>query len=105
MQFSLMTEPQMGGTYEQILRAARLAEEQGLHSFARSDHLAWSRQPSPDATDAFATLAGLARETERIRLCVLVTPITFRHPAIIAKNAATIDQIFCSSGFSGRFTG
>jgi alkanesulfonate monooxygenase SsuD/methylene tetrahydromethanopterin reductase-like flavin-dependent oxidoreductase (luciferase family) len=93
MQFSLMTEPQMGGTYEQILRAARLAEEQGLHSFARSDHLAWSRQPSPDATDAFATLAGLARETERIRLCVLVTPITFRHPAIIAKNAATIDQM------------
>jgi alkanesulfonate monooxygenase SsuD/methylene tetrahydromethanopterin reductase-like flavin-dependent oxidoreductase (luciferase family) len=88
-----MTEPQMGGTYEQILRAARLAEAEGLHSFARSDHLAWSRDGSPDATDAFATLAGLARETDRIRLAVLVTPITFRHPAIIAKNAATIDQM------------
>jgi alkanesulfonate monooxygenase SsuD/methylene tetrahydromethanopterin reductase-like flavin-dependent oxidoreductase (luciferase family) len=88
-----MTEPQMGGTYEQILRAARLAEAEGLHSFARSDHLAWSRDGSPDATDAFATVAGLARETERIRLTVLVTPITFRHPAIIAKNAATIDQM------------
>jgi alkanesulfonate monooxygenase SsuD/methylene tetrahydromethanopterin reductase-like flavin-dependent oxidoreductase (luciferase family) len=93
MQYSLMTEPQMGGTYDQILRAARLAETEGLYSFARSDHLAWSRKPAPEATDAFATLGGLARETERIRICVLVTPITFRHPAIIAKNAATIDQM------------
>jgi alkanesulfonate monooxygenase SsuD/methylene tetrahydromethanopterin reductase-like flavin-dependent oxidoreductase (luciferase family) len=93
MQYSLMTEPQMGGTYDQILRAARLAEAEGLYSFARSDHLAWSREPAADATDAFATLGGLSRDTERIRLCVLVTPITFRHPAIIAKNAATIDQM------------
>jgi alkanesulfonate monooxygenase SsuD/methylene tetrahydromethanopterin reductase-like flavin-dependent oxidoreductase (luciferase family) len=93
MQYSLMTEPQTGGTYDQILRAARLAESEGLHSFARSDHLAWSTASPADATDAFATVAGLARETETVRLCVLVTPITFRHPAIIAKNAATIDQM------------
>jgi alkanesulfonate monooxygenase SsuD/methylene tetrahydromethanopterin reductase-like flavin-dependent oxidoreductase (luciferase family) len=93
-----MTEPQIGGTYDQLLRAARFAEDQDLVSFARSDHLAWDRDRSPEATDAFATLAGLARETTTIRLCVLVTPITFRHPAIIAKNAATIDQM---SG--GRF--
>ncbi|MGH8916541.1 MAG: LLM class flavin-dependent oxidoreductase [Acidimicrobiia bacterium] len=98
MKYSMMTEPQTGGTYQEILEAARLAEREGLHSFARSDHLAWSRERSPDATDAFATLAGLARETTSVRLCVLVTPITFRHPAIIAKNAATIDQM---SG--GRF--
>jgi alkanesulfonate monooxygenase SsuD/methylene tetrahydromethanopterin reductase-like flavin-dependent oxidoreductase (luciferase family) len=88
-----MTEPQLGGTYEQILRAAHLAEAEGLHSFARSDHLAWDQELSPEATDAFATLAGLARETTSIRLCVLVTPVTFRHPAVIAKNAATIDQM------------
>jgi len=94
----MMTEPQFGGTYEQILRAARLAETEGLHSFARSDHLAWDREPAPEATDAFATMGGLARDTETVRLAVLVTPITFRHPAIIAKNAATIDQM---SG--GRF--
>ena len=93
MKYSLMTEPQMGGTYDQLLDAALFAESEGLHSFARSDHLAWSRERSPDATDAFATLAGLARETTTIRLCVLVTPITFRHPAVIAKNAATIDQM------------
>jgi alkanesulfonate monooxygenase SsuD/methylene tetrahydromethanopterin reductase-like flavin-dependent oxidoreductase (luciferase family) len=94
----MMTEPQLGGTYEQILRAARLADAEGLNSFARSDHLAWRREPAPDATDAFATMGGLARDTVSVRLAVLVTPITFRHPAIIAKNAATIDQM---SG--GRF--
>jgi len=93
-----MTEPQVGGTYEQLLAAALWAEQAGMVSFARSDHYYSSRDPRPDATDAFATLAGLARETQRIRLAVLVSPITFRHPAVIAKNAATIDQM---SG--GRF--
>lgn len=93
-----MTEPQIGGTYDQLLAAARWAEEAGMVSFARSDHYYANRDPRPDATDAFATLAGLARETDHIRLAVLVSPITFRHPAVIAKNAATIDQM---SG--GRF--
>lgn len=98
MQFSLMTEPHLGGTYDQQLEAARWAESEELVSFARCDHFLSGREPTPDATDAFAVLAGLARETSDIRLCVLVSPITFRHPAVIAKNAATIDQM---SG--GRF--
>jgi alkanesulfonate monooxygenase SsuD/methylene tetrahydromethanopterin reductase-like flavin-dependent oxidoreductase (luciferase family) len=93
MRFSLMTEPQLGGTYDQLLDLARWAEDQGMVSFARSDHYYSSREPRPDATDAFATLAGLARDTSSIRLCVLVSPITFRHPAVIAKMAATIDQM------------
>jgi F420-dependent oxidoreductase-like protein len=93
MQYSLMTEPQLGGTYAQLLELARWAEAEGMVSFARSDHYYSSRQPRPDATDAFATLAGLARETSTIRLCVLVSPVTFRHPAVIAKTAATIDQM------------
>lgn len=88
-----MTEPQVGGTYDELLTVARWAEDRGLVSFARSDHYYSGREPRPDATDAFATLAGLARETSTIRLCVLVTPVTFRHPAVIAKNAATIDQM------------
>ncbi|MBT8166089.1 MAG: LLM class flavin-dependent oxidoreductase [Acidimicrobiia bacterium] len=93
MDFSLMTEPQMGGTYDQLLVLARWAENRGLVSFARSDHYYSSADPAHDATDAFATLAGLARETETIRLCVLVSPVTFRHPAVIVKNALTIDQM------------
>jgi alkanesulfonate monooxygenase SsuD/methylene tetrahydromethanopterin reductase-like flavin-dependent oxidoreductase (luciferase family) len=93
MQFSLMTEPHLGGTYDQQLEAARWAESEGLVSFARCDHFLSGREPTPDATDAFAVLAGIARETSDIRICVLVTPITFRHPAVIAKAAATIDQM------------
>lgn len=88
-----MTEPQLGGTYDELLALARWSEANGLRSFARSDHYYSGREPTPEATDAFATLAGLARETATIRLAVLVSPITFRHPAVIAKNAATIDQM------------
>ena len=88
-----MTEPQIGGTYDELLAVASWAEANGLDSFARSDHYYSSRRPSPDATDAFATLAGLARDTSSIRLCVLMSPVTFRHPAVIAKNAVTIDQM------------
>lgn len=98
MRFSLMTEPQLGGTYDDILAAARWAEQNEMVSFARSDHYYSTRDPKPAATDALTTLAGLARDTESIRLAVLVTPITFRHPAVIAKTAATLDQM---SG--GRF--
>ena len=88
-----MTEPHLGGTYSQQLEAAKWAEAEGLVSFARCDHYLSGADPTPAATDAFAVLSGLARDTDRIRLCVLVSPITFRHPAVIAKNAATIDQM------------
>lgn len=98
MDFSLMTEPQLGGTYDQLLTAARYAESVGCVSFARADHYYSSREPTPAATDALATLAGLSRDTTTIGLAVLVTPVTFRHPAVIAKNAASIHEM---SG--GRF--
>ncbi|MCB2223084.1 MAG: LLM class flavin-dependent oxidoreductase [Actinobacteria bacterium] len=93
MEFGLMTEPQLGMTYAQLADTARFAEEIGLDVFARSDHFAFPRFDAPHATEAFATLAGLARETSRIQLCVLVSPITFRHPGLIAKTAATIDEM------------
>jgi alkanesulfonate monooxygenase SsuD/methylene tetrahydromethanopterin reductase-like flavin-dependent oxidoreductase (luciferase family) len=93
LKFSLMTEPHLGGTYHQQLEAAQWAESEGLVSFARCDHYLSGADPTPDATDAFAVLAGLARETSDIRICVLVTPVTFRHPAVIVKNATTIDQM------------
>ena len=93
MEFSLMTEPHLGGTYDQQLEAAKWVESEGLVSFARCDHYLSGGDPTPSSTDAFAVLAGLARETSKIRLCVLVTPITFRHPAVIVKNATTIDEM------------
>ena len=93
MEFGLMIEPQLGMTYETQRDLALVAEAAGVEVFARSDHYAFPGVDGPHATDVFAVLAGLARETTTIRLCVLVTPITFRHPAVIAKTAATIDEM------------
>ncbi len=93
MQLAVMTEPQLGGTYQELAALASWAEQTGLVGFARSDHLLARRTPAPEATEAFTTLAALARDTTSIRLGVLVSPITFRHPAVVAKMAATIDQI------------
>jgi alkanesulfonate monooxygenase SsuD/methylene tetrahydromethanopterin reductase-like flavin-dependent oxidoreductase (luciferase family) len=93
MELGLMTEPQLGMTYAELLDAARFCESNGIEVFARSDHYSFPRFAAPHATDAFATLGGLARETSRIGLCVLVSPITFRHPGVIAKTAATIDEM------------
>jgi len=97
MQIGLMVEPQVGGTYSQLLDLALWAEAAGIDAFARSDHYL-NMDTSAHATDALATLAGLAVATSTIRLTVLVTPLTFRHPGVIAKTAATIDEM---SG--GRF--
>jgi alkanesulfonate monooxygenase SsuD/methylene tetrahydromethanopterin reductase-like flavin-dependent oxidoreductase (luciferase family) len=96
MRLALMTEPQLGGSYQDLLRAARLADQAGL-DFARSDHYYWRDGQHP-VTDAFTSIGGLARETASARLAVLVSPITFRHPAVLAKAAATLDEM---SG--GRF--
>lgn len=93
MQFGLMTEPQMGGSYADLAFACQTAEQAGLVAFCRSDHYYWPGQPGLEATDAFTSLGGLARESSSIRLVVLVSPITFRHPAVIAKSAATLDQM------------
>ncbi len=94
VRLALMTEPQQGLTYDEILAAARTAEEAGLEAFFRSDH--YSSFPGPDdqpTTDAWATLAGLARETTTIRIGALVSPVTFRLPGPFAKLAATVDEM------------
>jgi F420-dependent oxidoreductase-like protein len=94
MRFALMTEPQQGLTYAEILAAARAAQDAGLEAFFRSDH--YVSFPGPDdnpTTDAWATLAGLARETDTIRLGTLVSPVTFRQPGNLAKVVATVDEM------------
>lgn len=81
---------------------ARWAEERGLAAFALPDHYLQSTRGDRAAEpvyDSFPLLAGLARETDGIRLSMLVSPVTFRHPAVLAKNAVTIDAM---SG--GRFS-
>lgn len=92
MDYGILTEPQIGGTYEAQVNLARFCEDNDIAVFGRSDHYLWGSKPT-HATDAFASLAGLARDTTTAKLCVLVSPITFRHPAVIAKSAATIDEM------------
>jgi F420-dependent oxidoreductase-like protein len=94
MRFALMTEPQQGMTYADQLAIARRAEAAGFEAFFRSDHFASFPGPAGrPTTDAWTVLAGLARETQRIRLGVLVSPVTFRLPGVLAKIAATVDEM------------
>lgn len=98
MELGLFVEPQVGGSYRRLADLARWAEAHGVDAFARSDHYLNSDE-SAHATDALVSLAAVAAETTSIRLVTLVSPITFRHPAVMAKSATTLDEI---SG--GRFT-
>lgn len=94
MRFALMTEPQQGLSYAEQLDLARLAERLGFEAFFRSDH--YRSFPGPanqPTTDAWAVLAGLARETSTIRLGSLVSPVTFRHPGSFAKVVTTVDEM------------
>jgi F420-dependent oxidoreductase-like protein len=89
-----MTEPQQGLSYDEILAIARAAESAGLEAFFRSDHYAsFPGGSGKPTTDAWATLAGLARETSTIRLGTLVSPVTFRIPGNLAKVIQTVDEM------------
>ena len=89
-----MTEPQLGATYDDLLAVARRTEETGFDAFFRSDHyLTMGGDGLPGPTDAWITLAGLARETSRIRLGTLMTAATFRLPGPLAISVAGVDQM------------
>jgi F420-dependent oxidoreductase-like protein len=94
MRFALMSEPQQGLSYLEILALARSAEAAGLEAFFRSDHYASFPGPAGlPTTDAWATLAGLARDTTSIHIGSLVSPVTFRIPGSFAKQVATVDEM------------
>ncbi len=94
MQLRIFTEPQQGARYDDLLRIARATEELGFDAFFRSDHyMAIGGDGRPGPTDAWTSLAGLARETSRIRLGTLVTPATFRRPGPLAITVAPVDQM------------
>ena len=85
-------------SYRRVLAAAQWADTLGLVSFAVPDHYLDESPAARPTLDAFAVLAGVARETAGIELAVMLSPITFRHPAVLAKSAVSIDRM---SG--GRF--
>ncbi|MCX5375293.1 LLM class F420-dependent oxidoreductase [Streptomyces sp. NBC_00091] len=95
MELRIFTEPQQGATYDTLLRVAKAAEELRFGAFFRSDHYLrmGSGDGLPGPTDAWITLAGLARETKRIRLGTLMTAGTFRLPGVLAIQVAQVDQM------------
>ena len=93
MRLCLMIEGQDGVTWDDWVRLAGLAELHRFDGLFRSDHYTAIVRPQADALDAWATLAGLATITKRIRLGTLVSPATFRHPSVLARMAVTVDHI------------
>lgn len=94
MKLRIFVEPQQGASYEQLLAVAQRAEEKGFDAFFRSDHfLTMGGDGLPGPTDAWVTLGGIARETERIRLGTLVTSSTFRPPGLLAIEVAQVDAM------------
>ena len=95
MELRVFTEPQQGASYQTQLSVAKAAEQLGYDGFFRSDHYLKMGSGSglPGPTDAWITLAGLARETERIRLGTLVSPVTFRLPGVLAISVAQVDEM------------
>jgi len=95
MLLRIFTEPQQGADYGRLLAVARAAEELGFDAFFRSDHYLKMGGVSglPGPTDAWVTLAGLARETSRIRLGTLMSAATFRYPGPLAIAAAQVDEM------------
>lgn len=94
MDLRVFTEPQQGASYADLLRVAKAAEDLGFDGFFRSDHyLAMDVPGLPGPSDAWVSLAGLARETSRLRLGTLVSPATFRLPGPLAIQVAQVDTM------------
>jgi F420-dependent oxidoreductase-like protein len=95
MRLRIFTEPQQGASYDQLLSVATTAEECGFEAFFRSDHFLKMGDASglPAYTDAWTTLAGLARDTSTLRLGTLVTPVTFRPIGTFPAVLAQVDQM------------
>lgn len=92
--FRVFVEPQQGSTYTDQLAVAQTAEHAGYSAFFRSDHyVAMAGDGLPGPTDSWVTLAGLARETNTIRLGTMVTSATFRYPGPLAISVAQVDQM------------
>ncbi len=95
VELRIFTEPQQGATYEDLLAVAQTSEAAGFSAFFRSDHFLKMGDVSgfPGPTHAWITLAGLARETSKIRLGTLVSPVTFYRPGPLAISVAQVDAM------------
>src|SRR5437667_2861020 len=93
MRLALVVEGQEGVTWDDWAALASACEEHGVEALFRSDHYVSGFDESRAVLDAWATISGLAARTTRLELGTLVSPATFRHPAVLARSAATADEI------------
>jgi alkanesulfonate monooxygenase SsuD/methylene tetrahydromethanopterin reductase-like flavin-dependent oxidoreductase (luciferase family) len=88
-----MVEGQEGVSWDEWVALAAACEEHGIEAMFRSDHYLSLTDTTRAATDAWTLLGALAARISKLRLGTLVSPVTFRHPSVLAKAAATVDQI------------
>jgi alkanesulfonate monooxygenase SsuD/methylene tetrahydromethanopterin reductase-like flavin-dependent oxidoreductase (luciferase family) len=93
VRLALMIEGQEGVTWDDWVALADACEGNGVEALFRSDHYISGTDENRPVLDAWATIAGLAARTTKLQLGTLVSPATFRHPAVLARNAATADEI------------
>jgi F420-dependent oxidoreductase-like protein len=94
MDLRVSIEPQQGASYDDLLHVAKAVDELGFDGFFRSDHyLTFGGDGLPGPTDAWVTLGALARETSRVRLGTLLSPVTFRLPGPLAIQVAQVDAM------------
>src|SRR5712691_3786606 len=93
VRLALMIEGQEGVTWDDWVELASACEEHGVEALFRSDHYVSGFDESRPVLDAWTTIAGLAARTTKLELGTLVSPATFRHPAVLARSAATADEI------------
>ena len=95
LRLRVLLEPHHGASYDQILALALATEAAGFDAFFRSDHYLGidADETGYRPTDAWTTLAGLAVQTERIRLGTLMTASTYRRPGPLAITVATVDAM------------
>ncbi len=88
-----MIEGQEGVTWDDWVALAETCEGNGVEALFRSDHYVSGSDEDRPALDAWSTIAGLAARTSRLEFGTLVSPVTFRHPSVLARQAATADEI------------
>jgi F420-dependent oxidoreductase-like protein len=95
VELGIFVAPQQGAVHRDLVAVARAAEEHGFYAFVRSDHYLANGDivAPPGPSDAWVSLAGLAVETDRIRLGTMVTPCTFRLPGPLAVIVAQVDEM------------
>jgi F420-dependent oxidoreductase-like protein len=93
VRLALMIEGQEGVTWDDWIALAETCEAHGVEALFRSDHYISMSVEERPVLDAWATLAALAARTTKLELGTLVSPATFRHPSVLARNAATADEV------------